>query len=453
MKRFLIILALLYASQILHATHLKGGYITYKRIGGRTYEITLITFSDPASNADPNTASVSIDFGDGVKEITSRTSFVAIDSRNQKNTYVTNHTFAGNGIYNISCSDQNMIDGIKNINGGSSRDLPMYVESMLSIDDNGNVSSSVAYSILSEAKVAGGNTLYYNPSFYPSYHQYPSSFDSLVYELVTPKNLPNYQIPADLSIDPINGMIKWKNVPDLGIQLNYLIFYAVKSFIGRSLTGYNVCAQLINVSTNPNPSYPIVNLPNTSLTDRDWNKKIIGSTGQYSQEINFNQVVGNTASTTFYGEIPFTTTDSSTSTLSKFFLNFTIDSVTTPRRNWPYFFTIRNTYLSTNTIRDYSLALYFGASLTLRIKDIHSQTGSVNVFPNPFKNTCTFLMNDNDEIHDIFITDINGRNLYSGKLTGNEFLFDASSLKPGNYFYLIKSDEGKLVKGKLILIE
>lgn len=132
------------------ASHLRSGEISYKPVQGQanTYEITVTVYTNTSNSAKADLVSVIVNFGDGSKATVSRsngsagTNFLGqwcshlgevITPVIKKNIYTTTHTFTGNRSFIISISPSARNLGILNMPAGN---LPMYVESMLTINSS-----------------------------------------------------------------------------------------------------------------------------------------------------------------------------------------------------------------------------------------------------------------------------------------------------------------------------
>ena len=231
MKHLLVSFSLFIFVFTSQASHLKGGYITYKWLSGRTYEVTLVTFSDPNSPADLNTLSVSLSLGDSDSYIVQRSARQIISPSVVENIYTTTHTYQEEGVYMISYTDQSLIDGIVNINGGNSTNSTLFLESMLNINGfNGISNSPQPYSLLPDPIATSGNAMYYNSTWFTKKGTNQMQFgeDSISYEMLVglDKNT-NYTLPPGLSIDAYSGMINWKNVPTVYSTMPLLYFIEI----------------------------------------------------------------------------------------------------------------------------------------------------------------------------------------------------------------------------------
>ena len=115
------------------ATHNRGGEITYKHLFGHTYEFTITTCTKSSSPADR--PELEIEFGDGTLDTVQRLSVTPIAGYDaQKNVYVINHSYSGDGTYQICVSDPNRNSGVLNVGGAISSDnIAFSIQSQLII--------------------------------------------------------------------------------------------------------------------------------------------------------------------------------------------------------------------------------------------------------------------------------------------------------------------------------
>lgn len=444
MKRFLPCLLCLLLSPALWASHLKGAYITYQFMSTRTYSISLTVVSDPTSASDNNTATAMIYFGDGASEQVNRTSMVTVNSTTKLNVYTIVHTYAADGAYLVSYSDPNMVDNIININGGDSRAVTMLAESMIRVGPSMTASSHVPQGFIAEPVTTNGQDFYYRPTCYASNN------DSISYELI---KLPGvtHTYPPGLSIDPLSGMITWNPVDDIPGTQRYFILYKVHGFRNGAETGYITIGQTIRAEHYPLLFPATVSFPSCDLTNRKWYKKMISNTDPIDQQFSFPDA-NNAFQTNVIGETPVTFTDQSTPGTDQTAIHIAGGSDLVPR-SWPYFYTVRTAVNTPYYIsRDHILAVYYGASLTLSISELEKNAQHTHVYPNPFKNVCEFTLDESSQ-YEVTLIDVAGKAVLSSKGTGASFSLNATGLRAGNYTYLIRTQDGKMVTGKLLLEE
>lgn len=206
MKKLLLLsFLLLLVCMGAHATHLKGGYLRYVHLEGRTYSIVLTIYSDSDSPVLVG-SSGTLDFGDGTvldlssPEYSERITKTPINDQIDKNELILEHTYPGNGSYLITYSELYRDEGIQNIENSSR--VPFYLESFLLIDDLIRNTSS-APGVYPAFRANQGQTYHYGPK------AYDPDGDSLSFHLTTAKQsintpAPGYTFPH-LTFEGTNG--------------------------------------------------------------------------------------------------------------------------------------------------------------------------------------------------------------------------------------------------------
>ena len=103
--KLLLLLGLLLTTSLLHATHLRGGYIQVKSVSALTYEINVYIFADEATGGGASGAAnnIALCLGDGSTQDVVRVSRVFSPNRvTSISTYRTTHTYAGPGTYTVA---------------------------------------------------------------------------------------------------------------------------------------------------------------------------------------------------------------------------------------------------------------------------------------------------------------------------------------------------------------
>ena len=203
----LFLIIVLFISINLFATHAKTAEIIYKHVEGYTYDITIITLTYSPSPADREEQLIK--WGDGYSTILSRELIIEIDNDTQKNYYIGQHTFPGEGSYIMSMEDPNRNYGIVNI--PNSVNIPQYVESLLVINDELGPNNSPEFLITSACDVKIESPFHYNGG------AMDWDGDLLVHQLVHCKGsngmlIPGYQLPEASTIFKINtstGQLLW----------------------------------------------------------------------------------------------------------------------------------------------------------------------------------------------------------------------------------------------------
>ena len=244
------------------ATHYRAGEITYKQLVAYTYEISVITYTDPV-NTGADRTELEVNYGDGKSEIVPRSNGngqivdADLNNRIKKNIYTSIHTYPGPFNYTIWISDPNRIDQIRNINGGNSVQIPFYVESLLTIKEGiGNNQSPVL--LLPPIDVGCiFQTFTHNPA------AYDPDGDSLAFSIVAPKravgvDVQNFTIPIfsdSFAIDINTGQLTW-NKPVQEGHYNWAIL--IREFRGGKLIGFVIRDMQVYINGNCNNSPPVI---------------------------------------------------------------------------------------------------------------------------------------------------------------------------------------------------
>ena len=214
------------------ATHNRAGEITYRWVGGLTYEVTVTTYTKESAPTDR--CDITINWGDNNTATLLRVNgpFGACGAARmgeslgndfKKNIYRGTHTYPANGNYTISMEDPNRNGGVSNI--PNSINVPFYIATVLRINPQLGPNSSPE---LLNPPIDDGcvNKLFvHNPS------AYDVDGDSLGYSLVNCRGgggleiLETYspfQVQDPLTIDSITGNLTW-NVPKNQGQFNFAI--------------------------------------------------------------------------------------------------------------------------------------------------------------------------------------------------------------------------------------
>ncbi|MFN8299898.1 MAG: gliding motility-associated C-terminal domain-containing protein [Chitinophagales bacterium] len=343
LRAFLLVGLLCFTSLLTYATHYRAGEIIYRLIGNYKYEAFVITYSKisyPSILADRNT--IPIDWGDGTVDTIARINGPDLNSDGypdgelifadiNKNVYRGVHTYPGpppppNRWFIISFEDQNRIDGILNIGGGGSVNVPFYVEDTLfyptAVENIGYDSSPVLLNPpIDYANV--NDTFFHNPA------AYDPDGDSLDFELIAclqakGSDVPLYVFPDSycrsnnyptntFTIDRHTGFITWAVPCRVGI---FNIAIMVREYREGILIGTLIRDMQIIVNSDPND--PPVLSPvrdtcvragetlavNISATDKQTNQTVTlsaygGPLSMTNSPANFNQFSGNPATGIF----------------------------------------------------------------------------------------------------------------------------------------------------------
>lgn len=267
MKRiFLSALFIIVSILQVFATHQRAGEITYKRISGFTYEVTIVTYSYAPSEADRN--ELELNWGDGTSSILTRNNGPAginpaglycehlgemVDVDIKKNLYTGIHTYAGASTYVIWLEDPNRNLGIQNI--PNSVEIPLYIESQLVISPFLGANSSPQLLLPPIDKGCVNHPFLHNPG------AIDPEGDSLSYRTAicrgtNGENIPGYKFPNQIgeegqkfTIDSITGDIVWDSPK---VQGEYNIAFYIEEWRNGALIGYIVRDMQITIVTCDN---------------------------------------------------------------------------------------------------------------------------------------------------------------------------------------------------------
>lgn len=252
LRELIALVFLLFCGQAF-ATHNRAGEITYRHLGGLTYEATITTYTVPDSPADR--PALDLDWGDGTIDTLFRTNGGGlgelITAGIKMNKYVGVHTYASASTYCMSMEDPNRNAGVINI--PNSVDVPFYIQTCLTISPffGNNSTPTLLNPPIDEACV--GEIFEHNPG------AFDIDGDSLSYELVTcfgegGVEIDGYSVPNGATIDPITGTLSWI-VPLQQGEFNYAI--QINEWRNGALMGYVLRDLQVNVLTCNNDP-PIV---------------------------------------------------------------------------------------------------------------------------------------------------------------------------------------------------
>ncbi len=261
-KKYGLIFISCVASVIVHASHLRSGEIFYSRDSVNHMKFhALINFYTPVNAAIYND-SIVISWGD-----TTTYAYILnstfLSSNSYKNTYTASHTYSSiptGGVYSISTFEQNRFNGISNIDGGNSINIPLYLEAVINLQEQSLLTTNHS------------PTLDNLPAFYANfdlpYQVNPNlkdlDGDSLIAEAVVPLQDSNLQVPVYLfpgqycfsqgfpgitfSVDNKTGEIEWSQVCLGGI---FSIALRISEFRNGNFLGSVMRDQYIFVIDSP----------------------------------------------------------------------------------------------------------------------------------------------------------------------------------------------------------
>ncbi|MFZ1657292.1 MAG: gliding motility-associated C-terminal domain-containing protein [Flavobacteriales bacterium] len=230
------------------ATHNEAGEILVCHVGdpgSLTYEITIITYTNPLSQADR--PEFIVDWGDGTPlDTIQRDSDVIIDIAGistQRNLYIQTHVYPGPGVFTLQYIDPNRVADVVNIPGAVN--VPMCVQTQIVISTAGN-DCTPQFLNPPIQNACLGQVWTHNPG------AYDTDGDSLSFEPMvclgadqdsdgSGDPIPGYKFPNEVlpgannqyAIDPVTGTITWDAPQLTGI---YNIAFIVREWRFNSLT-------------------------------------------------------------------------------------------------------------------------------------------------------------------------------------------------------------------------
>lgn len=239
LQRFKYFLFTLLLPWVALATHNRAGEITYRSVGGNTYEITVTTYTKVSSQIDR--CELTVEWGDGSSSTIYRVNGgnarcpgspardgVNIGNDIRLNIYRGEHTFPSQGYYTISVQDLNRNSDVNNI--PNSVQVPFYVSTTIFVRSDLGPNNSPT---LLNAPIDEGCL---NQTFIHNAGAFDIDGDSIAYELVDCKGLngrnitetynPNY-VQDSVYLNEITGDFIW-DVPKNTGQFNFA--FVIKEF-------------------------------------------------------------------------------------------------------------------------------------------------------------------------------------------------------------------------------
>jgi gliding motility-associated-like protein len=254
------------------ATHNRSGEITYKHLGGNTYEFTITTCTKWDSEA--NKDKLEIKYGDGHTDTLPRVQFFDYPATNtKKNIYRGTHTYTGPGTYLITMEDPNRNSNVLNINNSVSTVFCIQTKLIIS-PFLGSPNNSLQFDDCPCPENACTNQpwLYNLGAFDPD-------GDSLSYSIIPCKGqdcldlaIPAaFQYPQDvgggsLNVDPITGTVTWSSP---GIQGEYNFAIKVTEYRGGAEIGYVIRDMQVTVKGSCGNAAPVVSAFNDTCVQVD----------------------------------------------------------------------------------------------------------------------------------------------------------------------------------------
>ena len=213
LKYLFIVFCCITFSFSLKADHYLGANISYKSLGGFTYEYTVIAYTatdHPQSDKDLLT----LFCGDGRQVALSRVngSGTLVNADILKSIYKGQHTYLEEGNFKVYISEPFRHASIANINSGKSAIKKMYISAVLPV----YADVSVCVNNSAEYQMDPVFYAYQGVEYSTGFGLFDSDGDSLSFEITDCKGsngltVENYFIPSDVTVNPRTGILKWTN--------------------------------------------------------------------------------------------------------------------------------------------------------------------------------------------------------------------------------------------------
>lgn len=246
MKKFILLAIMLVQLSIFKealATHLRAADIQVERICGTlTFRITVIAYLNSSSSTRFGTNSEVL-FGDGASAripLTTATLRPDLGVNISVATFVTTHTYAANGIYNIAYIERDRSAGVLNI--VNSTDVPYVTFVRINTDPSFGCNKYPVLAVVPLDRACSGAAFYHNSG------AFDTDGDSISYQMSIPSASPtafaNYSDPHSNRFYPNfnTGNEERNGVPTFGINsLTGLVTWNAPGAIGE----YNIAFKII----------------------------------------------------------------------------------------------------------------------------------------------------------------------------------------------------------------
>jgi hypothetical protein len=423
-----------------HATHLRCGDISIKRIEGFSYNITLNVYTNLSSP---------IKFGEGVLSFGDGSPNQITPTQENSNrpdlgsnigfvSYSIVHQFP-KGRFKVTYTEPNLTFGIININNSVERRF--YLEALIVVDDNFDSS-------LPEFSVPPIFKSIINQEYTFSSAAISLQDRSLFYELINPLepgSEASYLEPELIEVNPYNGLVTWNSKLN-GVSLvgEYLFSIRVTQFdqsskmVGYSARNFQIVLEddkedfiITNPIKNDNSLVTVLNNKKLSIKVLLEDKTIVGKS---KWSIYYDPIIK--------GNLTFHQYDSSiSSNTARVFTIGAVELTTTQNivRDNPYVITLRATSAS-NRSKDINI-LYSTKEKTLPkiITSIADVTeGHVTSYPNPFNNNFILELKIPYPSSEVLIYNNYGQPVYHTK-DGADLVVDTENWPSGIYFIQVNN--------------
>lgn len=221
----------------LSADHYYGGYFYYTALSEKTYQITLVTYTDN-HNHGSDRDSVAFFWGDNTSDIIGRQNNAGEGEKiyigMKKNIYVGTHTYSKNANYKLYFSDNFRLFDVDNILLGKSGSTNLRFDGVIPVQDSVTFCQNNSPIPLTDPYFYGVK----DQALSLNFGYWDQDGDSIVYELGSSLGAngaaaEGYSIPSGVSINAKTGQFTWTS-PKKG---KYCFAFTVKEFRKGQLLG------------------------------------------------------------------------------------------------------------------------------------------------------------------------------------------------------------------------
>ena len=461
--RLLLLLAvtILLASNTVSATHINGGYISYKvdPQNPLKYKFTLTLFGDSQSQAEDPT--VQLKMGDLQQATVPRLKVIYYLDRTRISLYEWEHTYQQPGNYVVSWKGVNRNPNILNVTPPSDQ-LNFYVQTQV----QPKFTTQNRHSI--KSIVPAPLEAFVGEPFKMNMIAYDGDGDKLTYELVppqyvdqnsVPQNLPGYQFPVGLYIDKF-GELHWQNPTVKG---EYAIAVKITEYKDNQPVGYVIADMQLSVKDRVHQ--PIVKLLNKDRLTINYDGSVYAKPEQ-QLKLEFFVAKAPNSINPVYAKLfsDLDTLDLATpefaarDSANGLAVTLRLTPATNIARNQPYIIGLRGASLidsNPNSLNRFVYGwdfvnLYIGAQQPTSAGDFPEQI-KLYVYPNPASDKI-FIEGIEHTNAELQIWNVMGQQVATMSLTpGKNMIKRPSHLAAGTYTYQVTGNGKKIKAGKLYL--
>lgn len=253
-KLFLFFIGV-FISNLLFADHYYGGYFYYERLADKTYQVSLVTYTDH-HNTTADRDSVLFYWGDNSSSylIRQNADGEEIYPEMKKSLYIGSHTYANYGNYRMYFSDDWRLFDLANMAFGKSGSTNLRFEGVVPVQDSTQYCQNSAPIPLCEPYFYGVE----NQELSLNFCYFDQEGDSIFYELspnldATGNAAEGYFVPEGASINSTTGQFTW-TAPKKGL---YCFAFTIIEYRNGELLGKSSTDFTLFISQGEYPKLPI----------------------------------------------------------------------------------------------------------------------------------------------------------------------------------------------------